>query len=102
MKANPDKCNFLSSHDMNIKISVKSFDIENPHSRKLLGVTIDRKLNYRKLNFHDHVSNLCEKKSAQISAISAFKSKETDNQSHFNVLIWLLLVGMDDSRQNFK
>ena len=97
MKANPDKCNFLSSHDMNIKISVKSFDIENPHSRKLLGVTIDRKL-----NFHDHVSNLCKKMSAHISAISAFKSKQTDNQSHFNVLIWLLLVGMDDSRQNFK
>ena len=29
MKANPDKYNFLSSLDMNTKISINSFDIEN-------------------------------------------------------------------------
>ena len=65
MKANPDKCHFLSSLDMNTKISVSSFDIENTHSQKLLGVAIDRKL-----NFHDHVSNLCKKASAKIRVIS--------------------------------
>ena len=29
MKANPDKYNFPSSLDMNTKISINSFDIEN-------------------------------------------------------------------------
>ena len=54
IKANPDK--YLSSLGMNTKISVSSFGIENTHSQKLLGVTIDRKL-----NFHDYVSNLSKK-----------------------------------------
>ena len=58
MRANPDKCHFLSSLNMNTEISVSSFDIENTHSQKLTGVTIDRRL-----NFHDHVSNLCKEAS---------------------------------------
>ena len=48
--------------DMNTKISVSNFDIENKHLQKLLGVTIDHRL-----NFHNHVSNLCKKASAKIS-----------------------------------
>ena len=64
MKANPDKYHFLSSPDMNTKIPGSSFDIENTHSQKFLGVTIDGKL-----NFHDHVSNLCKKESAKMSAM---------------------------------
>ena len=43
---------------MNTKISVSSFDIDNTHSKKLLGVTIDRKL-----NFQGRISNLCKKAS---------------------------------------
>ena len=65
MNANLDKCHFLSSLDMNTKITVSSFDIENTHSQKLLGVTIDCKL-----IFYDHVSNLCKKASAKISAMA--------------------------------
>ena len=49
---------------MSTKSSAGSFDIENTHSQKYLGVTIDRKL-----NFHDHVSNLCKKESAKIRTI---------------------------------
>ena len=48
-------------YDINIKISVSSFDIENAHSQKLLDVTIDRKL-----NFHDYVLDIHKKTSAQI------------------------------------
>ena len=62
MKANLSKCHFLSNLDISTKISVGSSDIENTHSQNLLGFTIDRKL-----NFHDHVSNLCNKASAKIS-----------------------------------
>ena len=65
MNANLDKCHFLSSLDMNTKITVSSFDIENIHSQKLLGVTIDCKL-----IFYDHVSYLCKKASAKISAMA--------------------------------
>ena len=56
IKTNIDKFHFLSSLDMNTKISLSSFDIESTHSQNLLGVTTDCKL-----NFHDHVSNLCKK-----------------------------------------
>ena len=48
-------------YDINIKISVSSFDIENTHSQKLLDVTIDRKL-----NFHDYVLDIHKKASVQI------------------------------------
>ena len=65
MKANSGKCHFLSSLDMNTKISFSSFDIENAHSPKLLGVTIDRML-----NFHDYVANICKKASAKISTMT--------------------------------
>ena len=47
-------------YDINIKISVSSFDIENAHSQKLLDVTIDRKL-----NFHDYVLDIHKKASVQ-------------------------------------
>ena len=65
MKANPDKCNFLSSLDMNSKISASNFDIENTHSQKFLSVTIDRNL-----NFHEHVSSLCKRVNTKINAMT--------------------------------
>ena len=65
MKANPDKCYFLSSFDMNSKISVNRFDIENTHSQKLLAVIIDCKL-----DFHVLAPNLCKKASTRISAMA--------------------------------
>ena len=34
---------------------------------------------------------------AKILPIYAFKSKETNNESHFNVPIWLMPVSMDES-----
>ena len=64
MNTNPDKCHFLSSLDVNTKISVSSFDMENTHSQKLLDFTIDRKL-----IFHDHVSSQCKKASAKICTL---------------------------------
>ena len=73
---------------MNTKILVSSTDIENTLSQKLLGVTIDRKL-----DFHDRVSNLykiseCTNKCHNENLPSyAFKSKETSNESNFNVAI---------------
>ena len=62
MKANPDKCHFLSSLNTNTKISVSGLDIKNTHSKQIPGVIIDCKI-----NFYDHVSNLCKKASAKTS-----------------------------------
>ena len=56
LKANQDKYNFLSSLERNTKFSLPVCIPENSNSQKLLGVTIDRKL-----NFSEHVTNLCDK-----------------------------------------
>ena len=50
MKANIDKCHFLSSLDIASTMTIENFNIKNSTSQKLLGVTIDRQL-----NFNEHV-----------------------------------------------
>ena len=67
MEANPDKCHFLSSLDMNTKISVSSFDIKNTYSQKVL-------------NFHDHVSNLCKKASSNAAPKMKLSVKDFFNK----------------------
>ena len=54
LKATQRKCHFLSS----LNISTKFL-------RKLLGIAI-----YRKLNFNEHVTNLCEKTSKKIQPLA--------------------------------
>ena len=46
MKGNPDKCNLLTSATASIAIKIKYNEILNSKSEKLLGVTIDNKLNF--------------------------------------------------------
>ena len=65
MKANTGKCHFISSVDTSTKFSLTNCSIDNSNSQKLLGVTIDRKL-----NFQEHVSNLCKKASTKINALA--------------------------------
>ena len=53
--------------------------------------------------FPNYVKKKCKNKNHSDSLpIYAFKSKETKNESHFNVPIWLLPASMDESQQNFK
>ena len=56
---------FLSSLVINTKFSLPACILENSNSQKLLGVTIDRKL-----NFNEHVTNLCDKASKKIQALA--------------------------------
>lgn len=57
LKLNADKCHLLiSNHKKSIKINVEDEIIECESSVKLLGVTLDNKL-----NFNEHVSNICKK-----------------------------------------
>ena len=65
LKANQEKCHFLSSLDINMKFSLLACILENSNSQKPLGVTIDRKL-----NFNEHVTNLCDKASKKIQALA--------------------------------
>ena len=58
MKANQDKCHFLSSLNINTKFSLPACRLENSDSQKFLGVTIDKKL-----SFNEHLTNLCDKAS---------------------------------------
>ena len=46
MKANPDKCHLLTSATTSIAKKIKDNEILNSESEKLLGVTIDNKLNF--------------------------------------------------------
>ena len=63
---NADKCHLLiSHHSKGILINVEDEIIECSSSVKLLGVTIDNKL-----NFDEHVSKLCKKASQKIHALA--------------------------------
>ena len=87
---------------MNSNISVSSFAFENAHSKKLLGFTIDRKSNFmiaHPIYVKREYKDKCHEES---SLIYAFKSKETNNESHFNVPIWLLSTSINESEQCLK
>ena len=65
LKANQEKCHFLSSLDINTQLSLPACILENPISQKLLRVTLDRKL-----SFNEHVTNQCDKASKKIQALA--------------------------------
>ena len=56
---------FLSSLVINTKFSLPACILENSNSQKLLGVTIDRKLNFNK-----HFPDLCDKASKKIQTLA--------------------------------
>ena len=75
LKANQNKCHFLSSLDINTKFSLPTCILENSSSQNLPGVTIDRKL-----NFNEHVTNLCDKASKNIQAFARIFPYTTQTQ----------------------
>ena len=74
-KMNPDKCHLLvCKHTKDVSIILGNEIIDSSDSVKLLGITIDKKL-----NFNDHVSKLCKKASSKLHAlarISNFMSED--------------------------
>ena len=78
LKANQDKCHFLSSLDINTKFLLPACILENSNSQKLLGVTIDRKL-----NFNEHITNLCDKASKKIQALASIFPYIPQTQKRF-------------------
>ena len=66
LKANPDKFHLLpSSVDEKLSIVVDQYEISNSCKGKLLGVTLDNRL-----NFAEHVSGLCSKTSQKLHALA--------------------------------
>ena len=68
MKANPEKVQAITvgkkTHDKNLKFNLEGIEIECETEVKLLGVTIDFKL-----NFNEHISNICKKASRQLNVL---------------------------------
>ena len=65
-KMNPDKCHLLvCKHTKEVSIILENVVIDSSDSVKLLGITINKKL-----NFNHHVSKLCKKVSTKLHALA--------------------------------
>ena len=66
LKINPGKCHFLvCNHPKEVSIILENEIINNSNSVKLLGVTIDKKL-----DFNEHVTGLCKKANQKLHALA--------------------------------
>ena len=66
LQMNPDKCHLLvCNHDKDVSIILDNEVIDSSESVKLLGITIDRKL-----DFNEHVSKICKKVSSKLHALA--------------------------------
>ena len=63
MKANPDKCHFITSKDL--VINVENNKITNIKCEKLLGIKIDHKL-----TFNAHIDEICKKAGQKMNALT--------------------------------
>ena len=96
MKSNDDKCHLIVANEENVSITLGQETIESSDSVVLLGINIDKKL-----NFSEHVSTLLKKGNQKLHAlarISKYLSQDklkiimnTFIQSQFNYcpLIWM-------------
>ena len=65
-KTNPDKCHLLvCKHTKEVSIILENVIIDSSDSVKLLGITIDKKL-----NFNEHVSKLCKNVITKLHALA--------------------------------
>ena len=82
----------MSSLDINPKFSLPACPLENSSSQKLPDVTIDRKL-----NFNEHVTNLCDKASKKTQALARISPYIPQTQkrllmnAYFMSLVWMNL-----------
>jgi hypothetical protein len=76
MKANPENVQAIAVgkkiHDKSLKFNLEGIEIECETEVKLLGVTIDFKL-----NFKEHISNICKKASMQLNVLKRIGKHHT-------------------------
>ena len=72
----PDKFHLLLSvQNQELSANIDNFDIYNNSSEKLLGITIDNKL-----TFNEHVSNICDKATQKLHALSRVANFMSEKQ----------------------
>ena len=64
MKANPDKCHFITSESKDLVINVENNEITNSKCEKLLGIKIDYKL-----TFTAHIDKIFKKAGQKLNAL---------------------------------
>ena len=96
MKSNSDKCHLIIVNNQDNNIKIGKDIITSKTSVKLLGVTIDNKL-----NFNEHVDNICKKANNKLHALARIAKylnpdklrilMKTFIESQFNYcpLIWM-------------
>ena len=97
LKANPEKCHLLLSSKSSIETKIGGVSVKSSQMETLLGVSIDSEL-----NFENHISNICNKVSKKLNALSCIAGYITFEkrrmlfkafiESRFNYcpLIWML------------
>ena len=75
MKGNSDNCHLLLSTSTSSTANINGDIIKNSESEKLLGVTIDYKL-----NFEEHLTKVCDKASQKPNALARISSYMNINQ----------------------
>ena len=65
MKSNSDKCHLIIVNNQDNDIKIGNDVITSENSVKRLGVTIDNKL-----NFNEHVDNICKKANNKLRALA--------------------------------
>ena len=64
VKANPDKCHLITSSSDEVSIYVENYNIKSSKCEKLLGIKIDKKL-----NFNNHIDEICKKPGQKLNAL---------------------------------
>ena len=75
MKSNPDKYHFLLTGKNELTLNINQFQIKSSKLEKLLGIAIDNKLTFEK-----HVTNLCNKVSQKLNALTRIVNYIQPNQ----------------------
>ena len=65
MKVNKDKCHLVISNNEKVSIKIDNIELENTSSKKLLGIVIDSKL-----NFKEHLEGIIKKASRKVNVLS--------------------------------
>ena len=66
MKANKEQCHLAISNNKKVPMKIANIELEKTSSKKLLGITIDSKL-----NFKEHLDGIIKKPSWKVNVLSS-------------------------------
>ena len=75
MKSNDKKSQLLITSPNPLCVNIGNYEVKSSSSVKLLGITIDNKL-----NFNEHISKLCKKASAKLHALARVSAYMSTNK----------------------